>query len=85
MHKDRLIGASVLVASVFGIFLYGWLIFTFPIIVLQLTAFIAVAAMLGILAWIGWTMATTPPPEPIDAIEPSTSSSNQTEAQEEAS
>jgi hypothetical protein len=26
--------------------------------------------LLGILAWIGWTMATTPPPEPITDTTP---------------
>ena len=36
---------------------------------MQLTAFIAVAGVLGILAWIGYTLATTPPPKPIEEIE----------------
>ncbi len=30
---------------------------------------IAFIAVLGIGAWIGWTMATTPPPKPIEEIE----------------
>jgi len=30
---------------------------------------IAFLAILGIGAWIGWTMATTPPPKPIEEIE----------------
>jgi len=30
--------------------------------------FIAFIAILGIGAWIGWTMATTPPPKPIEEI-----------------
>ena len=30
---------------------------------------IAFIALLGIGAWIGWTMATTPPPRPIEEIE----------------
>ena len=30
---------------------------------------IALVAVLGIGAWIGWTMATTPPPKPIEEIE----------------
>jgi predicted DNA-binding transcriptional regulator len=30
---------------------------------------IAFVAILGIGAWIGWTMATTPPPRPIEEIE----------------
>ncbi len=30
--------------------------------------FIAFVAVMGIGAWIGWTMATTPPPKPIEEI-----------------
>jgi len=30
---------------------------------------VALLAILGIGAWIGWTMATTPPPRPIEEIE----------------
>jgi predicted DNA-binding transcriptional regulator len=66
MNKDQGIGAVILVASVAGIVLYAWLIYAFTIPVLQITAFIAVAGILGIAAWIGWTMATTPPPAPLE-------------------
>jgi predicted DNA-binding transcriptional regulator len=31
--------------------------------------FIAFIAVIAIGAWIGWTMATTPPPKPIEEIE----------------
>jgi len=31
--------------------------------------FIAFIAILGIGAWIGWTMASTPPPKPIEDIQ----------------
>lgn len=31
--------------------------------------FIALVAVLAIGAWIGWTMATTPPPKPIEEFE----------------
>jgi threonine/homoserine/homoserine lactone efflux protein len=49
----------MLLVSVVGIAAYS-------IVVLQVTAFIAVAGVLAILAWIGWTMATTSPPAPLD-------------------
>ncbi len=56
-----------------GIILYGLLIVYWEPWIVQVTAFIAVAVLLAILAWIGYTMATTPPPEPIaDIPEPST-------------
>ena len=66
LDKDQAIGAAILVGSVAGIVTYTWLLYAFAVIVLQATAFLAVGAVLVILTWIGWTMATTPPPEPID-------------------
>jgi predicted DNA-binding transcriptional regulator len=57
--------------GVIGILLYGWLVFFSPwqTCIHQLTAFVAVAAVLGILAWVGYALATTPPPKPIEEIE----------------
>lgn len=67
MEKDQIVGAIILIASALGIIIYGWLLFFIaPQLVLQITVFIAVAVILVILAWIGWTMATTPPPKPIE-------------------
>jgi len=85
MSKDQLIGAVILVASVVGIVVYGWLLYLFSTLVLQVTAFVAVALILGILAWIGWTMATTPPPMPIDFAQQSEPASTSTEPQEKSS
>ncbi|MGA1976154.1 MAG: hypothetical protein ABSG92_11020 [Conexivisphaerales archaeon] len=49
---------------------YGYLVFFWrPLVVLEVTAFLAILAVLGILAWIGYTLATTPPPQPIEEIE----------------
>lgn len=59
-----------MVGSLAGIAIYGWLLTTpYSLLILQLTAFAAVAGVLGILAWIGYTLATTPPPKPIEEIE----------------
>ena len=38
----------------------------YAILTVQLSAFLAVGVMLGIVAWIGYTLATTPPPEPFE-------------------
>jgi len=56
--------------GVVGILLYAWLVFFSPwqVFILPLTAFVAVAAVLGILAWVGYALATTPP-KPIEEIE----------------
>lgn len=74
MTRDQTLGALLLLASVAGIIIYGWVLFLPPlvgidIIVLKLTGFIAVAGILGIVAWIGYTLATTPPPKPLEEIE----------------
>ena len=77
LSKDQLYGALIFLASVAGILIYVWSLFTFALIVLQLTALVAVGAILVIAAWIGYTMATTPPPAPLD-LEASTMSASQT-------
>ena len=68
MANDRAIGGGILLGSIAGIIIYGLLIFYWPLVVLEITAFVAVLVLLAILAWIGYTMATTPPPEPITDI-----------------
>jgi len=66
-----LIGWAIFFASIIVAIIYGWLIFTPSIatIVIQITIFVAVAALLGILAWIGYTMATTPAPTELEVEE----------------
>jgi predicted DNA-binding transcriptional regulator len=53
--------------------IFGWTIENVPraniqFWVVAIPVFIAFIAVLGIGAWIGWTMATTPPPKPIEEI-----------------
>ncbi|PLJ76911.1 transcriptional regulator [Infirmifilum sp. SLHALR2] len=71
MSRDQLVGAILLVASIAVILAYAWLVFLTPWsrLVVQITLFLAVAGVFGILAWIGYTLATTPPPKPIEEIE----------------
>jgi len=68
MANDRAIGGAIMGGSIIGIVVYGLLIYFWPLLVLEITAFVAVLVLLAILAWIGYTMATTPPPEPITDI-----------------
>jgi len=81
MNRDQAYGAIILVGSLAGMTVYAWLLYLYALAVLQVTAFLAVAAVLVILAWIGWTMATTPPPEPIDFETPATTGSEQASPQ----
>ncbi|MGC8568730.1 MAG: transcriptional regulator [Nitrososphaeria archaeon] len=66
MNSDQLLGAALMIVSILLIFVYGYLIYFYPLIVLQITAFVAVAAILVILAWIGYTLLTTPAPKPVE-------------------
>ena len=71
MGKDQMIGGLLCAGSIAGILIYAWILFftEWTLILLQITALIAVGSVLGILAWIGYTLATTPPPKPIEEIE----------------
>jgi predicted DNA-binding transcriptional regulator len=83
MANDRALGSAILAGSVVGIIVYGVLLYFWPLIVLEITAFVAVVVLLGMRAWIGWTMATTPPPEPIsDAAMPSAAPATSAPAEE---
>ena len=68
MTKDQVVGALILIGSIAGIVIYGWLVgfSPWPVITIQVTAFLGIAVILAILAWIGWTLATTPAPTPIE-------------------
>jgi len=61
---DKTVGVAIFIACIVGFIIYAWLLLVseWSAIVLQLTVLAAVAGLLGVLAWIGLTMATTPPP-----------------------
>jgi len=81
MTKDQAVGAFLVLISIVIIVLYVLLVFSpelqltamlpagIDLIVLKLTGAVAVIVVFGILAWIGYTLATTPPPKPIEEIE----------------
>ena len=66
--SDKSVGYVILFGSLLGIAGYFYLVFLSPWIMLgiQISAFVAVAAVLAIMAWIGYTLATTPPPMPLE-------------------
>ncbi|MCW3991438.1 MAG: transcriptional regulator [Candidatus Bathyarchaeota archaeon] len=65
---DKVSGYAILFGSLLGIACYFYLVFLSPwaLLVVRISAFLAVAAVLVIVAWIGYTLATTPLPEPLD-------------------
>jgi len=71
MNKDRLVGTGLMAGSGIIILVYAYILFatSYDILLLKITGLIAVLLIFGILAWIGYTLATTPPPKPIEEIE----------------
>ena len=71
MDKDQAVGWMILMASLLGIIVYFYLALLSPwaMLTIQISAFLAVAAVLFIVAWIGYTLATTPPPTPLEDLE----------------
>jgi len=77
VSKDQAIGGAICLVCVvvgvlytLGLFYFGNPMAGWPIEfwLIALPVFIAFIAILAIGAWIGWTMATTPPPKPIEEI-----------------
>jgi predicted DNA-binding transcriptional regulator len=68
MSNDRVLGGAILVGSLAGIAVYFWLLFMSPwaMLTIQVSAIAAVGMVLLIIAWIGYTLATTPPPMPLE-------------------
>ncbi|MEM2088368.1 MAG: transcriptional regulator [Thermoproteota archaeon] len=71
MNKDQALGLLLFLVSIAGVLVYLWLVFfsAWWELILKLTAFAAVGFVLFIMGWIGYTLATTPPPKPIEEIE----------------
>jgi hypothetical protein len=72
MDRDQVVGVLILLVCVAVAVGYLVGLFLFPSIQFWLIAIpviVAFMAVLGIGAWIGWTMATTPCPRPIEEVE----------------
>ena len=80
--NDKALGYIILIGSLVGIACYFYLVFLSPwiLLVVQVSAFLAVAAVLAIMAWIGYTLATTPPPEPLGDLMAESSTEEKPEA-----
>lgn len=74
MSKDQAIGlliflTCVAVATLYCVGLFWPALEAFRFWIIAIPVFIGFTAIMAIGAWIGWTMATTPPPKPIEEIE----------------
>lgn len=96
--KDQAIGWLIFAACVIVIILYlvGLLYYGNPLghsfaggkwplafTLIAIPVLLAFVLILGIGAWIGWTMATTPPPKPIEELETEEKKEAETEKEKE--
>lgn len=87
VSKDQGIGGFVFVACVAVAISYTFALFwpalaPFRLWIVAIPVLIAFVVVLAIGAWIGWTMATTPPPRPIEELEVEGSGSSGEEEKE---
>ena len=79
VFRAKVIGAVMLVVAIIVTILYVWLMFCPPDIevfgmsvdyfLLKLTAVVAVAVIMGLIGWIGYTLVTVPEPKTVEEIE----------------
>lgn len=79
MVNDRVVGAIMMLISIVAILFYVYSLFINPEakildttlydITVRMTIMFAALGFFGILAWVGFTLLTTPPPKPIEEIE----------------
>jgi len=93
VSKDQTIGGIIFTVCVIigvlytvGLFYIGGnpLDWTIPFSLIAIPVFLAFVAIMAIGAWIGWTMATTPPPKPIEEITSEIEEKKEEEKVEEA-
>jgi len=61
MDKRRSTGITIFILCIAGFFVYAYLLMLseWSGVVLQLSVFMITGGLLGVIAWIGYTMATT--------------------------
>jgi len=93
VSKDQTIGGIIFVICLIvgilytvGLFYFGEPFKPWPIEfwLVAIPVFLAFIAIMGIGAWIGWTMATTPPPKPIEEITSEVEEKKEEKAEEKA-
>lgn len=59
---------DAIISAIPALDLFGWSAATVQFWLVAIPVLVGFVAILAIGAWIGWTMATTPPPKPIEEI-----------------
>ena len=71
MMKGRLLGSLIILISIIILAVFTYILFLtkYDLILIKVTLEVMVAGIALVLVWIGYTIATTPPPKPIEEIE----------------
>ncbi|MEM0027488.1 MAG: transcriptional regulator [Ignisphaera sp.] len=71
MNKDKMVGIALVGGAAILAVLIIYLLFLTPFDILTMKIIITLAVVLlaAVVGWIGYTLATTPPPKPIEEIE----------------
>ncbi len=73
MNRDKIVGAGLVIGATLLALIILYLLFLAPewiqLLTLRVIVGLAVLVLAGIVGWIGYTLATTPPPKPIEEIE----------------
>lgn len=74
MSKDQALGAFICtvclaIATAYTVALFWPTLEAIRLWLIAIPVFIAFIVVIGIGAWVGWTIATTPPPKPIEQTE----------------
>jgi len=73
MNKDKVVGISLIGGAILVSIMIIYLLFlagdAVALLTMKIIVTLAIIAIAGIAGWIGYTLATTPPPKPIEEIE----------------
>jgi len=63
MARQRVLGITIFVLCIVGFFVYAYLLMLseWSPVVLQLSVLMAIGGILGVISWIGYSMATSKP------------------------
>ncbi len=73
MSREALVGWGMVAAALVAVVLFGYLFFLAQPetqwLAVRVVLYLAILGVAGILGWVGYSLATTPPPKPIEEIE----------------
>jgi len=73
LNRDKIVGTGLVIGATLLALIILYLLFLAPewiqLLTLRVIVGLAVLVLAGIVGWIGYTLATTPPPKPIEEIE----------------